>query len=133
MLPVILKQPKSVVVEANHVATFECTARGYGVLSITWKTLNSEMPMTANVAVTKSLNEITSILRIDRTIGYYEGYCYCVIENSVGQVNSSFAYCNVTGSSPCSCIRMYLEYLILIFYSTMPRDDHFTKTCCSTS
>ena len=98
VLPVILKQPKSVVVEANHVATFECTARSYGVVSIAWKSLNSEMPITANVAVTKSLNEITSILRIDRTIGYYEGYYYCVIENSVGQVNSSFAYCNVTGS-----------------------------------
>ena len=97
VLPVITKQPKSFVVEANQIATFDCTARSYGDVSVTWKRLNFELPLTANVVVTKSVNEITSILRIEKTIGYYEGYYYCVIENSIGQVNSSFAYCNVTG------------------------------------
>ena len=97
-LPEITRQPSSVVVETNDVATFECTARSYVAASITWKKLMSDLPITVNITVTESLNEISSVLRIEKIIGYYEGYYYCVIENSVGQVNSSFAYCNVTGS-----------------------------------
>lgn len=97
-LPVIEKQPKTTVVEANSVAIFDCTARSYGTASITWKKLKSQLPVTANVTVTKLLNEITSVLRIEKTIGYYEGYYYCVIENSVGQVQSLLAHCNVEGN-----------------------------------
>ena len=97
-LPKILKQPSSTVVEANDVATFECSAISYGTASITWKRLKSELPVTAIVIVTKSLNEITSVLRIEKTIGYYEGYYYCVIGNSVGQVNSSLVHCKITGT-----------------------------------
>ena len=96
-LPVIKKQPKSTVVEANSVAIFDCTARSYGTASVTWKRMKSQLPATANVTVTKSLNEITSVLRIEKIIGYYEGYYYCVIENIVGQVSSSLAFCNVEG------------------------------------
>ena len=96
-LPVITKQPSSVVVEVNKVATFECSAKSYGTASIIWKRLKFGLPVTANVTVTKSLNNITSVLTIENTIGYYEGYYYCVIENSVGQVNSTFAYCNIKG------------------------------------
>ena len=102
-LPVIKKQPKSTVVEVNSIAIFDCTARSYGTASITWKRMKSQLPITTNVTVTKSLNEISSFLRIEKTIGYYEGYYYCVIENSVGQVNSSLAYCNVEGT--------YIQYL----------------------
>ena len=97
-LPTITKQPSSTVVEASNVATFECSARSYGIASITWKRLKSELPVTANAIEAKSLKETTSALRIEKTIGYYEGYYYCVIENSVGQVNSSFAYCKITGT-----------------------------------
>ena len=98
VIPTITRQPSSTVVEANNIATFECSARSYGTASITWKRLKSELPATANAIVMKSLNQITSILRIEKAIGYYEGYYYCVSENSVGQVNSSFAYCKITGT-----------------------------------
>ena len=98
VLPTITRQPSSTVVEANNIATFECSARSYGTASITWKKLKSKLPATANAMVTKTLNQITSVLRIEKTIGYYEGYYYCVSENSVGQVNSSFAYCKITGT-----------------------------------
>ena len=97
-------KPSSTVVEANNVATFECSAISYGTASVTWKRLKSELPLTATIAVTKSLNEITSVLKIEKTIGYYEGYYYCVIENSVGQVNSSLAYCRITGMHIYACI-----------------------------
>lgn len=107
-LPVIIRQPRSAAVEANDVAVFDCTARSYGTASITWKRIKSQLPITANVTVTKSLNEITSILRIENTIGYYKGYYYCVIENIVGQVNSSFAYLYVTGI----CIHRHVHYIV---------------------
>ena len=58
--------------------------------------MNSELPETANIITTKSLNEISSILRIEKSIRYYKGYYYCTIENKVGIVNSTFVYCNIT-------------------------------------
>ena len=98
-LPTIIQQPSSTVTEVYNVATFECMARSYGIVSITWQRLHSELPVTANVTMTKSLNysEIKSTLRIEKIIGYYKGYYYCVIENKAGVVNSATAYCNVTG------------------------------------
>ena len=96
--PLITRQPNSTVVEAGSVAVLECTAVSYGTTSITWKRVNAQLPVTANVTITRSLNEITSVLRIKRTIKYYEGNYYCVIENSVGQVQSTPAYCKITGN-----------------------------------
>ena len=96
-LPIIIRQPRSTIVEVYHVAIFECTARSYGSILITWKRLNSDLPVTVNITTTKSLNEATSILKIEKRIGYYKGYYYCVIENKVGIVNSTTAYCNITG------------------------------------
>ena len=97
----IVKQPKSTVVEIYNVAVFECIARSYGSISITWKRLNSELPVTTNVTTTKSLNEIKSILKIEKSIGYYKGYYYCVSKNRIGRINSTFAYCNITGTYTC--------------------------------
>ena len=96
-LPVILKQPRSTVAEIYNVTIFECTASSYGNLSITWGRQNSHLPVTANISTTKSLNEVKSTLRIEKSIGYYKGYYYCVIENIAGTVYSTFAYCNITG------------------------------------
>ena len=95
-LPVIIKQPKSVVVQAYSVASFVCAARSYGTVSITWKRLNSELPITAQIRESKSLNEITSTLSLE-SIGYYEGHYYCVIENSAGIVNSRLAHFEISG------------------------------------
>ena len=97
-LPIIVKQPVSTVTEVYNVAIFECTARSYGNVSITWKRWNSKLPVTANVMTIKSLNEANSILRIEKSIGYYKGYYYCVIEHTAGIVNSTYAYCNITGN-----------------------------------
>jgi len=96
-LPIIIRQPRSTIVKVYHVAIFECTARSYGSILITWRRLNSDLPETVNITNTKSLNEATSILKIEETIGYDKGYYYCVIENKVGIVNSTTAYCNITG------------------------------------
>ena len=96
-LPKIIQQPSSTVTEVHNTATFECMAKSYGIVSIKWQRLNSELPVTANVTVTKSLNDIKSVLRIEKSIGYYKGYYYCIIENKAGTVNSRVAYCNVTG------------------------------------
>ena len=102
-MPKIIQQPRSTVTEVYDVATFECMARSYGIVSINWQRLNSELPVTANVTVTKSLNDIKSVLRIEKSIGYYKGYYYCIVENKAGIVKSRVAYCNVTG-----IVRMYV-------------------------
>ncbi|XP_065903803.1 basement membrane-specific heparan sulfate proteoglycan core protein-like [Dysidea avara] len=100
-LPVMITQPKPTTVHVYDTATFQCTGRSYGKVTITWKRLMSELPVTVTVNVTKiSLNEVTSILTIDKSIGYYKGNYYCVIENDVGKVNSTFAYCDVTVPCP---------------------------------
>ena len=96
-LPVIVRQPVSTVTEVHKVAVFECIARSYGSVSITWKRWNSKLPVTANIMTIRSLNEVNSTLRIEKNIGYYKGYYYCVIENIIGSIDSEFAYCNITG------------------------------------
>ena len=84
------------MVEAGDAAMFECTANSHGITSINWKKMNSQLPVIANMTITKSPDQITSVLRIERTIKYYEGYYYCIIENSAGQVQSTPAYCKIT-------------------------------------
>ena len=86
----------------SSAGSFTCTARSYGVVSLTWKKLNSKLPVNADISISKSVNEITSVLRLD-SVGYYKGYYYCVAENSAGKVNSTFAYFNVT-SKHLSCM-----------------------------
>ena len=97
-LPTIIKQPRSTVTEVYNVAIFKCIARSYGSISITWRRRNSDLPVTANVTTTKSLNEMNSVLRIEKSIGYYKGYYYCTIKNIAGIVYSQYAYCNITGT-----------------------------------
>ena len=96
-LPIIVKQPRSTVVQIYGVATFKCIARSYGSVSIFWRRQNSELPITADVKNTKSSNGVRSILRIEKSIGYYKGYYYCVVKNVVGTISSQFAYFNMTG------------------------------------
>ena len=96
-LPVITRQPNSVIAQVFSIVSFECTTRSYGVASITWKKFNFELPVTANITTSKSLNELTSILRL-QSVGYYKGHYYCVIENSAGIVNSTFAQYDISGT-----------------------------------
>ena len=106
-LPIIIEQPKSTVAEIYNVAIFECAAKSYGTMRITWKRRNSELPATSNVTITKSLNEIRSVLRIEKSIGYYTGYYYCAFKNAAGRVDSENAYFNITGT--------YIHILIIIY------------------
>ena len=79
--------------------SFKCTAHGFGVLKITWKKDKYIMPVTAEVIEEKSLNKITSILKITKTAGYYSGQYYCVAKNEVGKVVSQAAYLYVQGNN----------------------------------
>ena len=96
--PVITRQPRSTTVQVSSTGSFTCTASSYGVVSLTWKRLNSKLPINADITISKSVNEITSVLRLD-SVGYYKGYYYCVAGNSVGKVNSTFAYFNITSKN----------------------------------
>ena len=109
-LPVITRQPRSTTVQVFGTGSFTCTARSYGVVSLTWKKINSELPVTADVTVPRSLNEITSVLRLE-SVGYYKGYYYCVIENSVGKVNSTFVHFNIIGMKAFVCF----DIIIILF------------------
>ena len=95
-LPMITRQPRSTTVQVFSTDTLKCTARSYGAVSLTWKKLNSELPVTADVTVSRGLHEITSVLRLE-SVGYYKGYYYCVVENSAGTVNSTFAHFDIIG------------------------------------
>ena len=95
-LPVITRQPRSTTAQVSGMGSFTCTARSYGAVSLTWKKLNSQLPVTADITFSRTLNEITSILRLE-SVGYYKGYYYCVVENSAGIVNSTFAHFDITG------------------------------------
>jgi len=112
-LPVITKQPKSIVVQTFSIGSFECTARSYGNVSIVWKRLNSELPLTAKITVSKTLNMITSVLKLE-SIGYYEGYYYCAIENSAGVINSTLAYYEISGIRIFVCTVMFKIYIHII-------------------
>ena len=77
---------------------FKCSAIGFGELKILWKRLDHNMPLTANMTEEKSLNKITSILKITKANNYYNGQYYCVAENEVGEVKSQTAHLQVQGN-----------------------------------
>ena len=79
--------------------SFKCTANGFGVIKIVWKRVKHNMPVTAKVTEEKSLNNITSILKITKTAGYYSGQYYCVAENEAGEVISRIADLYVQGNN----------------------------------
>ena len=96
-LPVIVEQPRNTRVSASDDAVISCTVMGYGDVTITWKKLNSTLPLSAVVNnETKSVNEIQSILKIPKVLGYYKGYYYAIINNSAGNVRSRTVYLDVS-------------------------------------
>ena len=80
---------------------FKCTAHGFGTTNIIWKRVKYNMPVTAEITEGKSLNEISSILKITKTVGYYSGQYYCIAENKVGNVISQTANLHVQGYNTC--------------------------------
>ena len=85
-------------INVHESAFFNCSASGFGELKILWKRIEHNMPLTAEVADEKSLNNITSILNITKAIGFYSGQYYCVAENQVGEVSSGVANLYVQGN-----------------------------------
>ena len=112
-LPVITRQPRSTTVRVFSTGSFTCTARSYGAVSLTWKKLNSELPVTADITVSRRLNEIISVLRLE-SVGYYKGYYYCVVENSAGTVNSTFAHFDVIGMYIAKYVDIWHDYCSIV-------------------
>ena len=77
--------------------SFKCTAQGFGELKLVWKRVKHNMPIRAKMTEVKSLNKITSILKITKIAGYYSGQYYCVAENEVGKVVSRIARLSIQG------------------------------------
>ena len=96
-MPTILEQPNNMTINFYKTVSFKCSAHGFGQLKIVWKRIEHNMPLTAEVTEEKSLNKITSILKITNTAGYYSGQYYCVTENQVGKVVSQIADLHVQG------------------------------------
>ena len=85
-------------------------------MKLVWKRVEHNMPMTAVVTEEVSQNEISSILEITETVGYYSGQYYCVAENEIGPVVSQIANLNVQGIRNYSKIYCIAE-ICIIYYS----------------
>ena len=92
--------------------SFKCIAHGYGDIKIMWRRNKYNVPVTAKVTEEKSLNKISSILKVTKTVGYYSGQYYCIAENEAGKVFSQTANLHVQGKKcvPLSCTQ-YRELL----------------------
>ena len=76
-------------------ASFTCIAHGFGGIKITWRRVNYDLPISADVTQEKSLNGLSSTLRLTKIAGYYSGQYYCVAENKAGMVTSKAASLHV--------------------------------------
>ena len=79
--------------------SFKCTAHGYGVIKLVWERVKHNMPTTAVVTEETSLNEISSILEITNSVGYYSGKYYCIAQNEFGTAVSLTANLYVQGNN----------------------------------
>ena len=96
--PVIVKHPDSTTVIVYKTAIFKCTAKGYDIVDIIWQRVgSSELPLTAKTVTKRSLNEVTSILTITASAGYYSGTYYCIASNKAGKAYSNNATLFVKG------------------------------------
>ena len=98
-MPTISEQPNNMSINFYESVLFKCSASGFGVLQIVWKRIEHNMPLTAEVTEEKSLNKITSILKITKATGYYSGQYYCDAKNEVGEVISQIANLHVQGNT----------------------------------
>ena len=93
----MLKQPNDVTIYLYGSISFECTAQGVAPIQIIWKRVEHNIPITAIVTEQISLNEISSVLTVDKAVGYYSGQYYCVVTSRVGSVASRTANLHVQG------------------------------------
>ena len=98
-LPRISKHPSDMNVNVYESVSFKCSAHGFGAIKIIWKRIDHNMPITAVVKEKKSLNGISSILKITKSVGHYSGQYYCVAESKAGTVVSQTANLHVQGNN----------------------------------
>ena len=72
-LPTISEQPNDMNINVYESVSFKCTAHGYGDIKIKWRRNKYNVPVTAKVTEEKSLNKISSILKVTKAVGYYSG------------------------------------------------------------
>ena len=96
--PTITTQPVDVNVSVCTSTSFTCAACGFGLIKIVWKRINYSLPITANVVEEKSLNMLSSTLKISEITGFYGGQYYCVAENKAGKVTSQIVHLHVNKS-----------------------------------
>ena len=97
-LPAFLKHPGAVKVNIFTNITFSCTAKGFNITDLVWRKVgSSRLPLTATTITEWSLNEVTSILTITETAGYYTGKYYCTATNKAGEKSSDQAKLLVQG------------------------------------
>ena len=63
-----------------------------------WRRNKYNVPVTVEVTEEKSLNKISSILKVTKSVGYYSGQYYCIAENEAGMVFSQTANLHVQGN-----------------------------------
>ena len=85
-------------VNVYESVSFKCSAHGFGAIKIIWKRINHNIPITAVASEEKSLNDISSILKITKTVGYYSGQYYCIAESKAGKSASKIANLHVQGN-----------------------------------
>ena len=112
--PRFIQQPDDVNVTVYKSASFSCVARGFGLVQIVWKRIKYSLPITADVTVKTSSNEVSSTLTINKIVGYYSGQYYCVAENEAGRVTSQIASLHVQSNKLkySACSSYLIQYII---------------------
>ena len=95
--PIIIKQPTDEVAEVYSSITLECKVQGYGYINVEWKKLGAPLPNTAVVSNNTFTNEVSSILKITKIVGVYDGMYCCVASNIAGQTTTKYAKLSVNG------------------------------------
>ena len=106
-----LKDPVSATANISTNVTLSCTAKGFNITELIWrKGGSSRLPLTATNKTKWSSNEVTSILTITKTAGYYRGKYYCVATNNAGEASSNQAQLLVQGYY----FMLYIEVLATV-------------------
>ena len=70
---------------------------GYGHINVEWRKLGASLPNTAVVRNKKFKNGVSSILKIKKIVGFYDGMYCCVASNIAGQTTTKYAKLSVNG------------------------------------
>ena len=93
------------------VASFQCVADGYNI-SISWQKDDTKLPRMSTVTESRNEHNVTSVLRIVNTIGYYAGNYCCIAENEGGKVSS------------CAELTVKGNFILWLYGGTQPPWDH---------